>query len=77
MCRLSDGGRGFGPDLRKRVVQDRKDVCYEIGAFEAAQRPYCDPNGLRIAAPKTSSDGRKISGVRGTPILRDQDGEAT
>ena len=31
-----------------------------------------DPNGLRIAAPKTSSDGRKISERRGTPILRGQ-----
>jgi hypothetical protein len=59
------------------VLQHRKDVCDEVGTFEPAQRPYGDPNGLRISAPKTSSDGRKIGGRLGTPILRDQDGQAT
>jgi hypothetical protein len=74
---LSDGGRSLGTDLGKRMFQHRQDVCDEIGAFEPAQRPYGEPHRLWVAAPKPSSDGREICGRRSTPILGNQDGQAT
>jgi hypothetical protein len=77
VCGLSDGGRSFGTNFGKWMIQHGKDVGDEIRAFEPAQRANGEPNRLWVAAPETRTDGRKISGRRGTPVLRDHDGQAT